>query len=145
MMSFTRTKISLEKSKTDIYREGSWVLIAKTFTNMSSEYARIIFSKISNFPRHLNSIYLFLVLRSVKRKISTFFRKKNKLLSCTRTILFSLLFRKLFTKIKYLGYKAFVPKVQQQLPIEGGICQILGRYVPCRTKKYTPNRGKIFY
>ena len=26
-------KIFLEKSKTDIYREGSWVLIAKTFTD----------------------------------------------------------------------------------------------------------------
>ena len=86
--------------------------------HMSSEYAHTIFSKNSNFLRHLNNIFFSGFTFSEKQN-KHIFRKKNKLLSYTRIrdTIFSAL-EKIVYQSKNLGYIAFVPGVQQQLSIQ---------------------------
>ena len=118
IVSFIRTKISSEKSKTDIYREGSWVLIAKTFTDTCPVNMLIQYSAKFKLPPSSEQ-YIFSGFTFSEKQNKHIFRKKNKPLSYTRIreTIFSAL-EKIVYQSKNLGYIAFVPGVQQQLSIQ---------------------------
>ena len=74
--SFTRTKISLEKSKTDIYREGSWVLIVKTVTNICPANTLIQYSAKFKLPSSFEQ-YIFFWFKFSEKQNKYILEKKT--------------------------------------------------------------------
>jgi len=73
-------KVFIEKSKTDIYREGSWVLISKTSSKLCPVKNTLTYISLANIKKP--NEFLFRALSTGKRKSKL--RDKNTPLSYTR-------------------------------------------------------------
>ena len=77
-------KLFIEKSRTDLYRDGSWVLIAKT-GSLTCPYNMIChYLKLANIPK-ASKEFIFRGLTYFRKSKEHRLRKKNKSLSYTRS------------------------------------------------------------
>ena len=77
-------KLFIEKSKTDLYRDGSWVLIAKT-GSLTCPYNMIRhYLKLANIPK-ASEEFIFRGLTYFRKSKEHKLRKKNESLSYTRS------------------------------------------------------------